>query len=396
MPDLYYDPYDYEIDADPYPIWRRMRDEAPLYRNERYDFWALSRFQDVLDASIDHAVYSSGRGTVLEIIRGPQPPPMQPMIFMDPPEHDRLRALVSRAFSPKRIAQMEASTRTIVCDYLEPLRDAHGFDFVADFGAKVPMMVISSMLGVPIADRDAIREWTDQMLHCDPDEVDAEARRMEFGGKLFEYIAGYIAERRTTPRDDMMTDLLHAEIEDPDGGTRRLADHELLAFILLLAGAGNETVARLLGWSGATLARFPQERAKLVAAPGLLPNAIEELLRYEAPSPIQARTLTRDVAWYGETVRAGSVMMLLTGSAGRDERQYPDPDRFDVERKIGRHVSFGYGAHFCLGAALARLEGRIALEETLARFPTWEVDWDRSERVHTSTVRGYARLPIHF
>jgi cytochrome P450 len=394
--EIYYDPYDYEIDADPYPIWRRMRDDAPLYRNERHDFWALSRFQDVLDASIDHSVYSSARGTVLEVIRGPQPLPIQPMIFMDPPEHDRLRGLVSRAFSPKRIAEIEASTRTIVRDYLEPLRDADGFDFVADFGAKVPMMVISSMLGVPLADRDSMREWTDQMLHCDPDEVDPEARRMEFGLKMFQYVSSYIAERRTTPRDDMMTDLLHAEIANPDGSTRRLEDHELLAFILLLAGAGTETVARLLGWSGATLARFPDERAKLAANLALIPNAIEELLRYEAPSPVQARTLTRDVSWHGETVPEGSVMLLLTGSAGRDERQYSDPDRFDVERKIGRHVAFGYGAHFCLGAALARLEGRIALEETLARFPTWDVDWDRTERVHTSTVRGYAKLPIRF
>jgi cytochrome P450 len=194
----------------------------------------------------------------------------------------------------------------------------------------------------------------------------------------------------------MMTDLIQAEIEDESGAKRRLSDVELIAFIMLISGAGNETVARLLGFAGATLASFPDEREKLVARPGLVPNAIEELLRYEAPSPVQGRTVMRDVEWHGVRVPEGSVILLLTGSAGRDHRQYPDPDRFDVEREVGRHVSFGYGTHFCLGAALARLEARVALEEALARFPRWEVDWSGVERVTTSTVRGFAKVPIHF
>jgi cytochrome P450 len=194
----------------------------------------------------------------------------------------------------------------------------------------------------------------------------------------------------------MMTDLLEADVEDGSGTKRRLSDVELLAFISLLSGAGNETVARLLGFAAATLASFPQEREKLVERPGLIPNAIEELLRYEAPSPVQGRTLMRDVEWHGVHVPAGSVMLLLTGSAGRDERQYADPDRFDVERDVGRHLSFGYGTHFCLGAALARLEARVALEEVLARFPRWEVEWGGAARVTTSTVRGFAKLPIRF
>ncbi|HEV7732649.1 MAG TPA: cytochrome P450 [Candidatus Binatia bacterium] len=394
--DVYYDPYDYQIDVEPHPTWRRMRDEVPLYRNERYDFWALSRFQDVLDASIDHGTYSSARGTVLEFMRTEIPATMRPMIFIDPPEHSRLRALVSRAFSPRRIAALERSTREIVCGYLDAYVGGSGFDFVADFGAKVPMMVISSMLGVPLEDRDQLREWMDILLHREPGEIDPAQRMMEYGAKVFGYMAGYVADRRTTPRDDVMTDLLHAEIDDADGVKRRLTEAELLSFIMLLAGAGNETVARLLGWAGATLARFPDERAKLVRQPELIPNAVEELLRYEPPSPVQARTVMRDVTWHGHTVPEGAVMLLLTGSAGRDERQYDDPDRFDVERRFDRHISFGYGAHFCLGAALARLEGRIALEETLARFPTWDVDWSATEHVHTSTVRGYAKLPIRF
>ena len=394
MSDVYYDPYDREIGADPHAVWRRMRDEAPLYRNDRYDFWALSRFQDVLDASADVETYSSARGTVLEIMG--KELPLRPMIFMDPPEHDRLRALVSRAFTPRRIAGLEASIREIVCGYLDPQVGGPGFDFVADFGAKVPMMVISSMLGVPEEDREQIRQWTDETLHREPGEVDPTPRIAPIMGQVAGYFMRYVDERRERPRDDMMTDLLQAEFEDATGTKRRLSDAELIAFVLLISGAGNETVARLLGFAGATLARFPQEREKLLERPGLVPNAIEELLRYEAPSPVQGRTVTRDAEWHGVAVPAGSVMLLLTGSAGRDERQYPDPDRFDVERQIGRHVSFGYGTHFCLGASLARLEARVALEEVLARFPRWEVDWGGAERVTTSTVRGFARLPIRF
>jgi cytochrome P450 len=390
--EIYYDPYDREIDADPHPLWRRMRDEAPLYRNERFDFWALSRFQDVLDASAEAETYSSARGTVLEIMG--KELPLRPMIFMDPPEHDRLRALVSRAFTPRRIAELEPRIREIVRGYLDPHVGGSGFDVVTDFGAKVPMMVISSMLGVPEEDREQIRQWTDETLHREPGEVDPSARIEPIMAEVAGYFVRYVNERRERPADDMMTDLLRAEVEDETGTKRRLSDVELLAFILLLSGAGNETVARLLGFAGATLARFPEEREKLVERPGLIPNAIEELLRYEAPSPVQGRTVMRDVEWHGTRVPAGSVMLLLTGSAGRDERQYPDPDRFDVEREIGRHLSLGYGTHFCLGASLARLEGRVALEEVLARFPRWEVDWSGVERVTTSTVRGFAKLPI--
>lgn len=390
--DLRYDPYDYAIDADPHPVWRRLRDQAPLYHNPDYDFFALSRFADVLEASVDWQTYSSARGTVLELVdKVPEP---APMIFRDPPEHTRLRKLVSRAFSPRRIAELEKQVREIARSLLDAQVGAAGFDYVADFGAKLPSMVISSMLGVPEADRDEIRIWTDAVLHREPGETLDDERMSEVQGELWGYFARYIAERRNAPRDDMMTDLLEAEIEEEAGGARRLTDLEVLVFIGLLSGAGNETVARLLGWAGDTLARFPDERHKLVERPGLIPNAVEELLRYEAPSPVQGRTLTRDARWHGREVPAGATLLLLSGSAGRDEREYPDPDRFDVERRFERHVSLGYGIHFCLGASLARLEGRVALEETLARFPRWQVERDGAERVHTSTVRGYAKLPI--
>jgi len=318
------------------------------------------------------------------------------MIFMDPPEHDRLRALVSRAFSPRRIANLEPMIREIVRGYLDPQVGGSGFDFVADFGAKVPMMVISAMLGVPEEDREQIREWTDQSLHREPGEVDPSERLGPILAQSAGYFMRYINERRERPSDDMMTDLLQAEFEDEGGAKRRLSDLELIAFILLISGAGNETVARLLGFAGAALAEFPGEREKLVARPELIPNAVEELLRYEAPSPVQGRTVMRDVEWHGVPIPEGSVILLLTGSAGRDERQFPDPDRLDVERDVGRHLSFGYGTHFCLGASLARLEARVALEEVLARFPRWEVDWSGADRVCTSSVRGFAKLPVRF
>jgi cytochrome P450 len=390
---IVYDPFDYSIDADPHPIWRRMRAEAPLYRNDEHDFWALSRFQDVLDASVDTATYSSAYGTVLDMMQDePGQSPM--MIFQDPPEHTRLRKLVSRAFSPRRISELEPRIREIARSYLDPFVGSAGFDYVADFGAKLPVMVIGSLLGVPVEDQDEIREWTDQLLHRDPGEIDSQERLDRVNAQLFGFFARYIEERRSSPRDDMMTDLVQAEIELENGSKRKMSDIEILAFIGLLSGAGNETVARLAGWAGALLARYPEERRKLVEDPRRIPNAVEELLRYEAPSPVQGRRTTREIECHGERLPVGAKVLLLTGSAGRDERQYEDPDRFDVDRPIDRHVSLGYGAHFCLGASLARMEGRIILEETLARFPEWEGEASGTEMVHTSTVRGYAKLPI--
>lgn len=390
---LRYDPYDYEIDANPHPVWRRMRDEAPLYRNEEHDFYALSRFKDVMEASVDTATYSSAHGTVLDMMtEEPNESPM--MIFRDPPEHTRLRKLVSRAFSPRRMSALEPRIREIARMYLEPLADSSGFDFVTEFGAKLPVMVIGSMLGVPVEDQDGIRILTDELLHRDEGEVDSAQRMARVNRDLFGYFARYIKERRMDPKDDMMSDLVQAEIEIDNGQKRKMSDDEILAFIALLSGAGNETVARLIGWIGMLLARHPGERRKLVENPAMIPNAVEELLRYEAPSPVQGRVTTRETECHGERIPKGARVLLLTGSAGRDERQYEAADEFRVDRTIDRHVSLGFGAHFCLGASLARMEGRIALEETLSLFPEWEVEEAKVEWVHTSTVRGYAKLPI--
>ncbi len=391
----YYDPYDYAIDADPHPSWKQLRDEAPLYRNEKLDFYALSRFHDIMTASLDSELYSSAYGTVLEMMSDePNGSPM--MIWLDPPQHDRLRKLVSRAFSPRRIGELEPRIRDLCRNYLEPFRGEEGFDYVQDFGAKLPVMVISSLLGIPEEDHEQIRIWTDALLHRDPGQLEGSRKHEEVSQQLWGYFASYVAERRKRPADDMISILIDSRVEMPDGSSEKLDDTALLSFIGLLSAAGNETVARFLGWSATALARFPGERQKLVADPGLIPGAVEEILRFEAPSPVQARRVMRETKVHGEILPEGARVLLLTGSAGRDEREYPDPDRLDISRNIDRHVSLGYGLHFCLGASLARLEARIALEETLRRFPEWTVDWEETEMVHTSTVRGYAKVPIRF
>jgi cytochrome P450 len=394
-----YDPYDRVIDANPHPVWRRLRDEAPLYYNAAYDFYALSRFEDVLAASTDWRTYSSARGTVLEMIdTSPEGAAMfggdggGMMIFMDPPRHDDLRRLVSRAFTPRRVAALDARIRELCADFLDPQIGAGGFDFLEDFGAKIPAMVIGALLGVPKEDQDQLRIWGDWLMRYEPDGLSAE--KAEAMGLLHEYLAAMVKDRERNPRDDMVSDLVNSEITLDDGTVRRLTRSEVHSFFTLLQLAGSETTARLLGWGAVLLARHPEQRAKLVADPSLVNNAVEELLRYEAPSPIQARFVTTDVEWHGQTVPANSKIALLTGSAGRDERKFPDADVFDVERKFDRHVTFGYGVHFCLGASLARMEGQLVLDETLRRFPTWGVDEDQVELVQTSTVRGPTRVPI--
>jgi cytochrome P450 len=391
--EIYWDPFDIEIDTHPYEVWRRLRDEAPLYRNEQYDFWALSRFADVQSAHSDPRRFISGRGTVLELM-GSSLAETSMIIFMDPPEHDSLRALVSRAFTPRRVSNLEERIRDVCAALLDPQVGGDGFDFVQEFGAQVPSTVISMLLGVPDSERVEVLHHIDQVFHIEPGV--GMVNHVSIGAQmwLMDYITAKLRDRRTRPEDDLFTGLVQAEIPDERGGTRRLTDLEAAAFGNLLISAGTETVARLLGWAAVILDRHPDQRAELAADPSLLPNAVEELLRYEAPSPVQGRWTTEPVELHGTVIPSGSKVLLLTGSAGRDERRYPDPDRFDIHRDMGAHVSFGFGVHFCLGAALARLEGRIALEEVLKRFPDWRVDHDRAQRLHTSTVRGWKSVPV--
>jgi cytochrome P450 len=390
--DLYYDPYDFEIDADPYPVWRRLREERPLYYNERYDFFALSRFDDVEKASIDWRTYSSARGTVLELLKADIDMPPGSIIFDDPPTHDIFRGLLSRVFTPRRVAAIEPKIRELCARSLDPLVGSGGFDFVRDLGAEMPMRTIGMLLGIPEQDQVALREKIDDGLRLE------EGTMPDFSHFSADEQAGAFAEyidwRVDHPSDDLMTELLQAEFEDEAGTRRRLTREEVINYVNLVAAAGNETTTRLIGWTGKVLAEHPDQRAELAADRSLVPAAIEELLRYEPPSPVQARYVTRDVEHYGETVPEGSAMLLLTAAANRDEREFPDGDSFDIHRKIGHHLSFGYGIHFCLGAALARLEGRVALDEVLQRFPTWEVDWNNAKQARTSTVRGWERLPV--
>lgn len=392
MTELYWDPYDTTIDLDPHPLWRRMRDEQPVYYNEKFDFFALSRYADVDAAHLDHETFSSAHGTVLELI-GPEPFQGGTMIFMDPPAHTMLRVLVSRAFTPRRVSAMEDYVRGLCAELLDPRIGAGGFDYVQDFSAQLPSRVISELIGVDPADREEVRRTIDLTFHLDPEKGMINDVSFAAQIKLHEYYAEQVAARRRAPRDDMMTALAEAEMAT-DGGSRRLTDSEAADFIGLLVGAGTETVARLLGWACALLAAHPDQRAVLAADPSLLPGAVEETLRFEAPSPVQGRVAKRDVELHGTTIPNGAKVALLTGSAGRDDRKYPDADHYDVRRRFDGHASFGRGVHFCLGASLARLEARVALEATLARFPEWDLDHDRVVRLHTSTVRGYDKLPI--
>jgi cytochrome P450 len=393
MPDdIYYDPYDFEIDVDPYPVWKRMRDEAPLYYNEKYDFYAVSRFDDVERCSVDWRTYLSGRGSVLEMIKMGVDIPPGSILFEDPPTHDIHRSLLSRVFTPRRIAEIEPKVRAFCAASLEPLVGAGGFDFIGDLGAQMPMRTIGMLLGIPEQDQEALRDRLDSGMRlkegAPPDPNDTLVSLAD------EAFAEYIDWRAEHPSDDLMTELLNAEFEDHTGVTRTLSREEILGYVGLLAGAGNETTTRLIGWMGKLLAENPGERRKVVEDRSLVPNTIEELLRIEAPSPVQSRYISRDVEHYGQKIEAGNVMVLLTAAGNHDERHFPDPDRFDIEREIDHHLSFGYGIHFCLGSALARLEGRVALDEVLDRFPEWDVDWERAEQAHTSTVRGWEKLPV--
>lgn len=391
--ELRWDPYDESLKSDPYPVWRRLRDEAPVYYNEHLDFFALSRFADVERAHREPKLFSSARGTVLELM-APERSQQGMMIFLDPPEHTRLRRLVSRAFTPRRMSELEGEIRALCVSLLDAQQGRSQFDFVADFAARLPASVIAALLGVPSADREEVREHIDLLFHLDPvngmvNDVSATAV-----GWLIEYMDAQFAARSTSPVDDLLTDLLHSEIDEPDGASRRLTRSEAIEFAVLLISAGTETVARLLSWAAVELDAHPDQRAELAADPSLIPNAVEELLRFQAPSPVQGRWLTSELELHGTTIPVDSKVLLLTASAGRDERAFPEPDRFDIHRRFDVHLSFGYGIHFCLGAALARMEGRIALEETLARYPTWSVDIDKAVPLHTSTVRGYSNVPI--
>ncbi|HET6953831.1 MAG TPA: cytochrome P450, partial [Acidimicrobiales bacterium] len=337
--DIYYDPYDFEIDTNPYPIWKRLREELPLYYNERYDFYAVSRFDDVERGFVDWRTFSSAKGTLLELIKSGMEIPPGSIIFEDPPNHDVHRSLLSRVFTPRKMTAIEPKVREFCARSLDPLVGSGGFDFIRDLGAEMPMRTIGMLLGIPEEDQEALRDRIDEGLKLEegtmPDPVTSGA------GEQAQAFADYIDWRAEHPSDDLMTELLQAEYEDIDGERRRLSREEVLNFVNLLAAAGNETTARLIGWTGKVLAEHPDQRRELVEDRSLVANAVEELLRYEAPSPVQARTLSRDVEVHGEHLPEGGVVLLLNGSANRDDRKFADGDTFDIHRKIDHHLTFG-------------------------------------------------------
>ncbi len=388
--EVYYDPYNVDIVADPYPVYRRLREEAPLYYNDTHDFFAVSRFTDVERSLLDSKTLISGRGGIIELIRAEVEMPSGVLIFEDPPVHTLHRRMLSRVFTPRRVAELEPKIREFCARSLDPLVGAGEFDFVADLGAQMPMRVIGMLLGIPEQDQQAVRESVDRNLRTEagqPMNVSADF----VDGAMF---AEYIDWRVDHPSDDIMTELLQAEFEDETGQVRGLTREEILTYLTVIAGAGNETTNRLIGWTGKVLADHPDQRRELVEDRTLIPNAIEELLRFEPPAHHIARYVSRDVEVQGQTVPEGSILLMLVGSANRDDRRFADGDRFDIHREMGQPLTFGHGIHLCLGAALARLEGRIALDEVLNRFPTWEVEGDRAVIAPTSTVRGWETLPV--
>jgi cytochrome P450 len=389
--DVYFDPYDVELNADPYAMFRRLREEQPLYYNAQHDFYALSRFSDVNKALVDHETFSSARGAIVELIKANIEILPGTVIFEDPPIHDVHRKLLARMFTPRKINALEPKIREFCTQSLDPLVGTERFDFITDFGAQMPMKVISSLLGIPEDDQEMIRDYGNAQLRTEAGRPMSAAENGMVTGEVFE---AYIDWRAHHPSDDIMTELLNVEFTDETGTVRRLRREELLVYLNVVAGAGNETTTRLIGWAAKVLAENPDQRRELVENPALIPQAVEELLRFEPPAPHVARYVTRDVECYGQTVPEGSVMMMLIGAAVRDHRQFPpDGDVFDIHREQRQHLGFSVGTHYCLGSALARLEGRIALEEILKRFPEWDVDMANASLSPTSTVRGWDSMP---
>ncbi len=387
---LEYNPYAYETHEDPYPIYKRLRDEAPAYRNSELGFWALSRHADVLAALRDTERFSSRFGVSLDPAAShPGAETTMSFLAMDPPRHTRMRALVYRGFTPRRVADLEARIREIATGHIDEFIERGKCDFIKDFAGKLPMDVISEMLGVPPEDRDTLRTWADTVVHREEGMMDVPPAGMEAAANILGYFRELVADREKHPRDDLTGALLEAEIEGD-----RLTPRELLGFLFLMIIAGNETTTKLLGNAIYWLSRNRRERDKVRSDPSLIPRWVEETLRYDGSTQALARTLTRDIELHGEKLREGDRVVVLLGSANRDGRVWEDPDSYDIMRNTNAMLSFGYGTHFCMGAALARLEGRVALEEVQKRFPEFELIPERLVRIHSINVRGFASMPI--
>jgi cytochrome P450 len=388
--DVYYDPYDRDILADPYPIFRRMRDEAPVYYNEKYDFYALSRFEDVENALKDRVVFSSKKGVILDMIQADFEMPPGTLIHDEPPIHTIHRALLSRVFTPRAMTAIEPAVRAFCAERLDQLMGRDSFDFVLEFAQFVPMRVFGMLLGIGEEDQLRVIEHVERGIN----NADGTPREYDDSFLLDGFYDEFVDDRVKNPGDDLITRLVRTEFDDENGEHRTLTRTESLTYLAVIAGAGNHTTNRLIGWTAKVLADNPDARAEASADPSLIPNVIEETLRFEPSSTQIGRYITEDFELHGQTIPAGNPVLLLAGSANRDERQFDDPDTFDIHRDIGHHLTFGYGPHFCLGTSLARLEGRVALEELLKRSSDWEVDLENARLGDSPGVRGYSSLPI--
>ena len=383
-----YNPFDWETAHNPYPVYRQLRDEAPVYRNEQFGFWALSRYADVVAAHLNSDDFSSAHGVTIEGAEKDAPF----LIVKDAPEHTAHRRIVGRLFTPRRIALLEPFVRRTAAGLLDELRDADRFDVVEDFSFRLPLDVISELIGIPESYRLQIHHLSDRIAVRESAEMteDGILATLELAGLLTDLVR----ERRASPGDDVITMLMNTPVEEEDGRTRMLTDDELAGRFLELSFAGHETVAKLIPNGVVALTWFPGARRELAANPALMANAVEEMLRWDPPSHYQGRWTTRDVEVRGTVIPAEQRVILVTGSAVHDERKYPDPDTFDIHRDIDRHVSFGFGRHLCLGASLARLETRVAFEELLKRFPDFSIDETGVERRVNVNVRGLSKLPL--
>ena len=384
-----YSPYAYGIHEDPYPVYARLRAEAPLYRNDEFDFWALSRHADVLGAFRNVDGFSNAFGVSLDPSAfGPDAHRFMSFLALDPPRHTRMRSLVGKGFTPTKVAQMEDRIRAIAVEHLEPALERGSFDFIGDFAGKFPMDVISDLVGVDRADRPEIRRLADLLVHREDGVFDVPPAGMEAALTLLGYYQAMVDDRRRTPRDDLTSSLMAAEI---DGD--RLTDEEIIGFLFLMVVAGNETTTKLLGNAWYWGWRHPDQASVPFADPGRVPDWVDETLRFDTSSQMLLRVARTPLELYGTTVPEGDRILLLVGSANRDEAVFPDPDRYDLDRDTSKLVSFGSGRHFCMGAPLARLEARIGLTELVDRVASYDVDPDGIERVHSINVRGLAALP---
>ena len=393
-----FDPYSTEFFENPWDVYRWLRDEAPVYFDEELGFYAVSRYEDCVEVHRDAATYTSTRGVSLDQLRskdyGRAMVDNASIIMLDPPMHDRLRKLVNRAFTPRRIAEWEPLVQRVVDGFLDDLGGAGSFDAVEDFAAPFPIEVICEIVGVPAGDRQQIRHWTDGMLEREVGNPFPTRKGIEGAIALGAYMDQLAADKRAHPTDDMISHLVQAEVEREDGTVERLTDIEVARFVLLLAAAGAETVTKLVGNAVMTFGEHPGELAKLKADPSLAGPAVEEVLRYKAPSQYQGRFSTADRSFRGETIPAGFPVLIITGAANRDERAYDDPDRFDIERTGPLGIAFGHGIHYCIGAHLARLEGKTAFNELYRRWPNLEVDPDGIKYVHMANVAGPSSVPV--